>query len=84
LIRRRELLVTNILGLAVLLVVLLMGWWDAAAFGLVVLVVLDLLVVLRGRQARTSSLADHAEGTKQKRDLPARWPADSIEEERGE
>ena len=83
-IRRRELLVTNILALAVLLVVLLIGWWDAAAFGLVVLLVMDLLVVIRGRQARVSSLAEHVEEAEQTKDLIAGSPAGSTEEETGE
>jgi hypothetical protein len=48
--RRRELLLANLAGLLVLLVALLMGWWEAAAFGLIVLMFLDLMVILRGRQ----------------------------------
>jgi hypothetical protein len=31
-----------------LLLALLAGWWEAAAFGLAVLLVLDLLVLFRG------------------------------------
>ncbi len=50
--RRRELFLTNALALGVLLVVLLAGWWDAAAFGLVVLAFMDVLVILRERLAR--------------------------------
>jgi type IV secretory pathway TrbD component len=50
--RRRDLILVNLVVLLMLLVVLLIGWWEAAAFGLGVLVVLDLLVVLRERQAR--------------------------------
>jgi hypothetical protein len=50
--RKRDLLVTNLLSLLVLLAALLAGWWDAAAFGLAVLIVMDLLVVLRERLAR--------------------------------
>jgi hypothetical protein len=38
-------------ALFVLLVVLVAGWWEAAAFGLVVLVFLDLFVMLRERTA---------------------------------
>jgi hypothetical protein len=51
--RPRELIVTNILALLVLLVVLLLGWREAAAFGLAVLLILDLLVVIRERVARS-------------------------------
>lgn len=46
----RDLLVANAVALLVLLVVLIVGWREAAAFGLAVLLILDLLVVLRGRQ----------------------------------
>jgi hypothetical protein len=49
--RHRELIATNLLALLVLLVVLLAGWWDAAAFGLAVLVIMDLVVILRERLA---------------------------------
>lgn len=51
--RPRELIVTNILALLVLLVVLLLGWREAAAFGLAVLLILDLLVVIRERVPRS-------------------------------
>jgi hypothetical protein len=50
--RRRELIVTNLLALVVLLAILLVGWWDAAAFGLAVLVILDFIVLLRERLSR--------------------------------
>jgi hypothetical protein len=56
--RRRELIVTNLLALSVLLVVLLVGWWDAAAFGLAVLVIMDLIVVLRERSAHSKKDGD--------------------------
>jgi len=49
---RRDFLVANLAALPVLLIVFLIGWREAAAFGLAVLAILDLLVVLRGRQAR--------------------------------
>lgn len=52
--RGRDLLVANLAALAVLLVAVLLGWWDAAGFGLAVLVVLDLSIFLRERQARHS------------------------------
>jgi hypothetical protein len=51
--RPRELIVTNMLALLVLLVVLLLGWREAAAFGLAVLLILDLLVVIRERVPRS-------------------------------
>jgi type IV secretory pathway TrbD component len=51
--RPRELIVTNVLALVVLLVVLLLGWREAAAFGLAVLLILDLLVVIRERVPRS-------------------------------
>jgi hypothetical protein len=47
--RKRDLLLTNLLSLFVLLAALLAGWWEAALFGLAVLVVMDLLAVLRER-----------------------------------
>lgn len=50
--RRRELIVTNVVVLVVLLAVSLVGWWDAAAFGLAVLVILDLMALLRERLSR--------------------------------
>lgn len=56
--RRRELIVTNLLALSVLLVVLLVGWWDAAAFGLAVLVIMDLIVVLRERSGHAKKDMD--------------------------
>jgi asparagine N-glycosylation enzyme membrane subunit Stt3 len=50
--RRRNLIVTNLLALAVLLAVLLIGWWDAAVLGLVVLVFMDAVVLLGEWRAR--------------------------------
>jgi hypothetical protein len=50
--RRRELIVTNLAALLVLLTVLLVGWQEAAAFGLAVLVVMDLMVLLREHSDR--------------------------------
>ncbi len=52
--RRRDLIVANLAGLGILLVVLLLGWWQEAAFGLAVLVILDLVVILRERVPRSS------------------------------
>ena len=51
--RRRDLIVTNVLALAILIVVALAGWWDAALFGLGVLVFMDLLVLFRSRFGRS-------------------------------
>jgi Flp pilus assembly protein TadB len=50
--RRRDLIVANVAVMLLLFVVLLLGWWQEAAFGLAVLLLLNLFVVLRGRQAR--------------------------------
>jgi uncharacterized membrane protein YgaE (UPF0421/DUF939 family) len=49
----RDLLLANVLALFVLLVVLLIGWKEEAAFGLAVLIFLDLMVLLRGRQTQS-------------------------------
>jgi hypothetical protein len=51
--RLRELIVVNVVALILLLVVLLIGWREEAAFGLAVLVIIDLMVLMRGRQARS-------------------------------
>jgi hypothetical protein len=51
--RPRDLIVTNVLALLLLLVVLLAGWREAAAFGLAVLVILDLVVVIRERSGHS-------------------------------
>ena len=60
--RRRELIVANLAALLLLVVVLLLGWRQEAAFGLVVLLFLDLFVLLRGRQPRSDE-ARSSEGT---------------------
>ena len=52
--RRRDLIVANLAALLLLFVVLLLGWRQEAAFGLAVLLFLDLFVFLRGRQVRSS------------------------------
>jgi hypothetical protein len=70
----RSLLVANLLAVLALLVVLLLGWWDAAAFGLAVLLILDVLVWLRERQARIQTSADQ----------PDAAPSSSSLEEVGE
>jgi membrane protein implicated in regulation of membrane protease activity len=56
--RRRDLIVTNVAAVAVLLVALLLGWWEAAAFGLAVLVFMDLMVLLRERAASSDKDAE--------------------------
>jgi hypothetical protein len=48
----RDLLVADLAGCLVLLAALAAGWRDAAAFGLAVLIILNLLVILRRRLAR--------------------------------
>ena len=50
--RRRDLIVANLASLLLLVVVLLLGWRQEAALGLAVLLLMDLFVVLRGRQSR--------------------------------
>lgn len=51
--RRRDLIVTNMASLLVLAIAILAGWWEAAAFGLAVLILMDLMVLLRERQAHS-------------------------------
>jgi len=48
----RDLLVADLAGCLVLLAALAIGWRDAAAFGLAVLIILNLLAILRQRWAR--------------------------------
>lgn len=50
--RGRDLLLADLAGCLVLLAALAAGWRDAAAFGLAVLVILNLLAILRERLAR--------------------------------
>ncbi len=54
---RRDLVLANGVALLLLLIVVLVGWWQEAAFGLAVLVILDLMILLRGRQARAEESA---------------------------
>jgi hypothetical protein len=56
--RRRDLIVANLAALLLLFVVLLLGWRQEAAFGLAVLLFLDLFVLLRSRQVRSSEGTD--------------------------
>jgi uncharacterized membrane protein YhaH (DUF805 family) len=51
--RWRDLVVTNVVALVLLLVVFLIDWREAAAFGLAVLVLMDLMVIIRKRGARS-------------------------------
>ena len=51
--RRRDLIIANVAALLVLLFVLLIGWGQEAAFGLAVLVILDVIVLLRERSSRS-------------------------------
>lgn len=53
--RHRELIVTNLAALVVLLAALLFGWKEAAAFGLAVLIIMDLMLLIRERQARSKN-----------------------------
>lgn len=59
---RRDLIIANGLALIVLVVVWFAGWWDAALFGLAVLVVLDLLVLLRALLARLEDQGHRRQG----------------------
>ena len=51
--RWRDLIVTNVVALLVLLIALLVGWREAAVFGLAILVVMNLMVLIRERPARS-------------------------------
>jgi hypothetical protein len=51
--RWRDLIVTNVAVLMVLAIALLAGWWEAAAVGMAVLILMDLMVLLRERQVRS-------------------------------
>ncbi len=57
----RDLVAANAVALLVLVVVLIVGWREAAVFGLAVLLILDLLVVLRGRQPRVDDILEDSE-----------------------
>jgi hypothetical protein len=48
---RRDLILANLAGVAVLLLALVAGWREAAAFGLAVLAILNLMVILRERMS---------------------------------
>jgi hypothetical protein len=50
--RVRDLVLADLAGCLVLLAALAAGWRDAAAFGLAVLIILNLLAILRERLAR--------------------------------
>ena len=50
--RKGRLILTNVLSLLVLAAALAAGWRQEALFGLAVLVVMDLIVLIRGRVGR--------------------------------
>jgi hypothetical protein len=52
--RKRELIVTNILALVVIVSALVAGWWEAALFGLAVLLLMDLMAIFREWGARSA------------------------------
>jgi hypothetical protein len=54
----RSLVVADLAGGLVLLAGLTAGWREAAAFGLVVLIILNLLVIVRGRLVRSDREAE--------------------------
>jgi hypothetical protein len=56
--RLRDLVLADLAGLLVLLVALAAGWREAAAFGLAVLIILNLLAILRERLARVEKESD--------------------------
>jgi hypothetical protein len=57
----RELIAANAAALLVVVVVLFLGWREAAVFGLATLAILNLLVALRGRQARDAAVEEELE-----------------------
>jgi hypothetical protein len=66
----RDLVIASALGLVVVLGAFLAGWREAAAFGLVVILILDLLVVLRGRAGGVRSGVP----AKEEPDVTQDWP----------
>jgi hypothetical protein len=56
--RLRDLVLADLAGLLVLLVALAAGWREEAAFGLAVLIILNLLAILRERLARVEKESD--------------------------
>ncbi len=52
--RGRDLIVTNLVVLLLLLVVFVVGWREAAVFGLAVLLMMNVIVFLRERLGRSS------------------------------
>ncbi|MBN1658183.1 MAG: hypothetical protein JXA93_07260 [Anaerolineae bacterium] len=73
--RARDLALASALGLVVVLAAFLAGWRDAAAFGLAVIVILDLLIVLRGRMGAQSRVA-----TKEEPAMTQEWPDITYEQ----
>jgi hypothetical protein len=76
------LIIANLLALLVLLVVLLVGWWEEAAFGLAVLLVLDLLVVLRTRQARADRDSETQRRQHREDGVDGEWPEITYDQAR--
>jgi ABC-type phosphate transport system permease subunit len=64
----RELVAANAAALLVLVLAMLLGWHEAALFGLVTLVIMNLLVVLRGRQARHPTVPKEPEESLEERE----------------
>jgi hypothetical protein len=60
--RRRDLILANGACLVLVIAALLLGWREAAAFGLGVLVILDILVLVRGRKPRAGGKEDDHPG----------------------
>lgn len=52
--RGRDLIVANLVALLLLLVVFVVGWREAAVFGLAVLLMMNVIVLLRERLGRSS------------------------------
>jgi hypothetical protein len=68
-----SLIVANGVASLVLLVALGLGWWEAAVFGLVVLVLLNAIVFLRQRQAAVDRrVVDNADSEGDTDRLPTR------------
>jgi hypothetical protein len=72
--RHRGLIAVNILILALLLLVLLLGWKEATAFGLAILVIMDFLVLIRERQAHSERLEESED------DVDNLWPTITYEQ----
>ena len=58
-IRKRDLILTNLLSVLILLAALAVGWQEAALSGLAVLAVMDLIVLVRERLGRRDRDKNH-------------------------